>query len=65
MAKMKLKLADNVKANVEIDDVLVINMENSLVYESIESEEAFIYIKSVSDKPDEPIKEVKIRFLKK
>lgn len=62
---MKLKLADNVKANVEIDDVLVINMENSLVYESIENEEAFIYIKSVSDKPDEPVKEVKIRFLKK
>jgi hypothetical protein len=56
---MELKLQDKIKAAVEVDGQVVINMENSLVYESIENEEAFIYIKS-----KEGSKEIKIRFLK-
>jgi len=58
---MELKLADKINAAVQIGDETIINMENSVVYESIENDkEAFIYIKSADG-----TKEVKIRFLKK
>lgn len=56
---MELKLADKVKAAVELNGELIINMDNSSVYESIEKEEMFLYIKSTDGK------EIKIRFLKK
>ena len=57
---MELKLSEKVKAAVELNGEVVINMENSAVYESIEKEEAFIYIKSKTEEG----KEIKIRFLK-
>jgi len=57
---MELKLSEKVKAAVELNGEIVINMENSAVYESIEKEEAFIYIKSKTEEG----KEIKIRFLK-
>ena len=56
---MELKINDNVKAVVEVDGQIIINMDNSVVYESIEDKEAFIYIKS-----KETGKNIKIRFLK-
>lgn len=58
---MELKLAENVKAAVEIDGQPSINLENSMVYENVGTSEAFIYIKST----DGTNKEIKIRFLKK
>lgn len=54
----ELKLQDKVKAAVEVNGEIIINMDNSLVYENIGNEEAFFYIKSNDGK------EVKIRFLK-
>jgi len=60
---MELKLNEKVQAAVEVDGQIIINMENSQVYESIDKEEAFIYIKSIID--PSTTKEVKIRFLKK
>lgn len=57
---MELKLNEKVKAAVEVDGQVIVNIENSIVYESIENEEAFIYIKNI-----EGTKEIKIRFLKK
>jgi hypothetical protein len=57
---MELKLSDKVKAAVEVDGQIVINIENSEVYENIGKEEAFLYIKSTIDN-----KQIKIRFLKK
>lgn len=57
---MELKLADKIKAAVEVDGAVIIKMENSQVFESIEREEAFFYIKST----DETGKEIKIRFSK-
>lgn len=54
----ELKLQDKVKAAVEVNGEIIINMDNSLVYENIGNEEAFFYIKSNDGK------EVKIRFMK-
>lgn len=57
---MELKVNDKIKAAVELNGEVVINADNSIVYEEIGDKEAFIYIKSkVTDK------EIKIRFLKK
>lgn len=56
---MELKLQPNIKAAVEIDGVLTIDFNNSVVYETIENEEAFFYIKTPDDS-----KQVKIRFVK-
>ena len=56
---MELKLQDKIKAAVEIDGQVVINMDNSIVYESIEDKEAYFYIKAIDG-----TKEIKIRFLK-
>jgi hypothetical protein len=56
---MEVKLQEKIKAAVEIDGSLSINFDNSLVYENIGNEEAFIYIKSSVDN-----KEIKIRFIK-
>lgn len=61
---MELKLADKIKAAVEVDGVVLINMENSQVFESIENEEAFFYIKNTLDEPGKPGREIKIRFSK-
>jgi hypothetical protein len=61
---MEVKLTDKVKAAVEVDGVVIINMENSQVFESIGKEEAFIYIKNTLDEPGKPGREIKIRFLK-
>ena len=58
---MELKLSDKVKAAVEVNGQAVINVDNSVVYESIGDEEAYIYIKSTTGDN----KEIKIRFLKK
>lgn len=55
----ELKLQEKIKAAVEVDGTLIINMENSQVYESIGDQEAFFYIKSNDGK------EIKIRFAKK
>lgn len=57
---MELKLADKIKAAVEVDGIIIIKTENSQVFESIEKEEAFFYIKSTN----EPGREIKIRFSK-
>jgi hypothetical protein len=58
---MELKLAKDIKAAVELDGQAVISLENSIVYESIDTNgEAFIYIKSTIEG-----KELKIRFVKK
>jgi hypothetical protein len=62
---MELKIADKIKAAVEVDGELLINLENSEVYESINKDEAFIYIKNTLDEPGKPGREIKIRFLKK
>ena len=56
---MELKLQDKIRAAVEVDGQIVINIENSVVYESIEDKEAYLYIKAVDG-----TKEIKIRFLK-
>ena len=55
---MELKIAEKVKAAVEIDGMPIINMDNSLVYENINDKEMFLYIKNMEGK------EVKIRFTK-
>lgn len=57
---MELKIADKVKAAVEIDNQLIVGLDNSVVFENIGDNEAFIFIKSTVDN-----KEIKIRFLKK
>ena len=57
---MELKLSDKITAAVEIDGRSVVGFGDSQVYESIGSEEAFIYIRSASDG-----REVKIKFTKK
>jgi hypothetical protein len=56
---MELKLQEKIKAAVELNGEVIINMENSSVYENIGTEEMFLYIKSTDGK------EIKIRFLKK
>jgi len=58
---MELKLSDKIIAAVEVNGELIVNFENSAVYENIGKEEAFLYIKSTV----EGGKEIKIRFLKK
>ncbi len=55
----ELKLQEKVKAAVEVNGEVIINMENSQVFENIGDEEAFFYIKSNDGK------EIKIRFTKK
>ncbi len=59
---MELKLNEKVKAAVEVNKQVIINMDNSVVYESVEegNSEAFIYIRSLDGS-----NEIKIRFLKK
>jgi len=56
---MEVKLQEKIKAAVEIDGQLVVNFDNSMVYENIDKEEAFLYIKTIDN-----TKEIKIRFLK-
>jgi len=56
---MELKLQEKIKAAVEINGEIIVNMENSLVFEHIGKDEAFFYIKSETEG-----KEIKIRFLK-
>lgn len=56
---MELKIAEKIKAAVELNGEVIINMENSSVYENIGTEEMFLYIKSTDGK------EIKIRFMKK
>ena len=56
---MELKLQPDIKAAVEMDGALQIDFNNSLVYESIENEEAFLFVKSPDDS-----KQIKIRFVK-
>lgn len=57
---MEVKIAQNVMAAVEIDGELIANFDNSATYESISDNEAFFYIKNLTNN-----KEIKIRFLKK
>ena len=57
---MQLKLNDKVTAAVETNEGVIINLENSQVFENIETNEGYIYIKStVNDKF------IKIRFVSK
>lgn len=56
---MELKLQPEIKAAVEIDGTLIIDFNNSVVYETIEGEEAFFYIKTPDDS-----KQIKVRFVK-
>jgi hypothetical protein len=62
---MELNLVKNVFAAVEVDGQVVINADNSVVYESVGDEEAYIYIKSATSDDNQFFREVKIRFLKK
>lgn len=62
---MKLKQNEKVKATVEVDGKEIINMENSQVFETIEKEEAYIYITTPSDPSTGEFRSIKIRFLKK
>ena len=61
---MELKLQEKVKAAVEINGELLINFDNCLVYENINKEEAFFYIKTIPDPSTGICKEIKIRFIK-
>jgi hypothetical protein len=56
---MELKLQPEIRAAVEIDGTLAIDFNNSMVYENIDKEEAFFYIKTPDDS-----KQIKIRFVK-
>lgn len=58
---MELKIADKILAAVEVNGELVVNFENSVVYENIGEDEAFLYIRSNAPEG----KEVKMRFVKK
>jgi hypothetical protein len=62
---MEVKQNEKVKAAVEINGQVIINMENSQVFETINKEEAFFYISSVPDPSTGEVNSVKIRFLKK
>jgi hypothetical protein len=55
---MELKLQEKIKAAIEIDGNIIINMENSQVFAHIADDQAFFYIKSNDGK------EVKLRFIK-
>lgn len=61
---MELKLQEKIRAAVEVDGILLISMENSQVFESIDKEEAFFYIVNTLDEPGKPGREIKIRFSK-
>jgi len=56
---MELKLQDNIKAVVELDGNVVISSEDCMVYENIEDNDAYIFIKNSAGK------ELKIHFTKK
>jgi hypothetical protein len=58
---MELKLVKNIMAAIEINSELLVNFENSVVYENIGEEEVFLYIRSNTPEG----KEVKMRFIKK
>jgi hypothetical protein len=62
---MELKQNEKIKAAVEVNGTVIINMDNSQVYETIEKDEAFIYISSLPDPSTGEFNSVKIRFLKK
>ena len=55
---MQLKINENIKAAVEVNGALIINIENSTVYDNIENNEAYIYIRAYDGT------EIKIRFVK-
>ena len=56
---MELKLQENIKAAVEVDGEVIINMENSTVYfDNSIDEDMYLYIKSSEGK------EIKIRLAK-
>lgn len=56
---MELKYNEKITASVEIDDNIIISPDDCTVYEKIENDQAFIYIKNSSDK------KIKIKFSKK
>lgn len=56
---------EKVKATVEVDGIEIINMENSIVYETIRKDEAYIYIATNLDPSTGGFRSIKIRFLKK
>ena len=56
---MELKLNPDIRAAVQINNETIVNLDNSLVYESIDYNEAYIFIRSADGK------EIKIRFVKK
>ena len=56
---MELKLQPEIKAAIDVDGSLIIDFNNSMVYENIENEEAFLFVKSLDDS-----KQIKIRFIK-
>lgn len=62
---MELKLNEKVKAAVEVDGQVIINMENSQVYETIGTDEAYVYITTIPDPSTGEFRSIKIRFLKK
>jgi len=56
---MELKLQENIKAAVEVDGEVIINMENSTVYfDNSVDEDMYLYIKSSEGK------EIKVRLAK-
>jgi hypothetical protein len=62
---MEVKQNKKVKASVEVNGQVIINMENSQVFETIEKDEAYIYITNAPDPSTGDFSSVKIRFLKK
>jgi len=57
---MQLKLQKDVCASVEINNEIIINAEESLVYENINSDQAFLYIKDKNEN-----KKIKIHIKKR
>lgn len=56
---MKLTLEKDMKTAIEINGVKFIEAENSTLYQNIENNEIFLYIKSNNEN-----KELKIRIIK-
>lgn len=57
---MKLKFEEGVKVAVEVDGNPFITMQEGLLFEQIEDDKAFLYIKTEDEK-----KQIKIRIEKK
>jgi len=57
---MKLKFEEDLKVAVEVDGKPFITMEEGMLYEQVEKDSAYLYIKTEDEK-----KQIKIRIEKK